>query len=40
MIWGILDYFSTIPDDVDQALPKIILGILGMAASLLAKRRQ
>jgi hypothetical protein len=37
-IWGILDYFSTLQEDVDQALPKIILGIIGMAASWLAKR--
>lgn len=38
LVWGILDYFSTIPEEVDQALPKIILGVLGMCASWLAKR--
>jgi hypothetical protein len=37
-ICGILDYFSKNPEDVDQALAKIILGIIGMAASWLAKR--
>ena len=39
LVWGILDYYSSIPEEVDQALPKIILGILGMSASWLAKRR-
>jgi uncharacterized membrane protein HdeD (DUF308 family) len=38
--WGIWDYFSVIPEDNDQSLPKVILGILGIAASWLAKRRQ
>lgn len=40
VVWGILDYFSGIQEDVEQALPKAMLGILGIAASWLAKRRQ
>lgn len=40
LVWGILDYFSSVPEDVDQALPKIILGLLGIAASWLAKRHR
>lgn len=39
IVWGILDYTNEIHDEADQALPKIILGILAIAASWMAKRR-
>ena len=38
--WGVMDYFSDIPGETEQAMAKIILGILGVLASFLAKNRR
>ncbi|MEL6812623.1 MAG: hypothetical protein AAFP76_14940 [Bacteroidota bacterium] len=38
--WGVTDYFSDVPETNEQALPKIILGILGALAAILAQRRR
>lgn len=38
--WGVMDYFSDIPEVAKQAMAKIILGILSVLASFLAKNRR
>lgn len=38
--WGVMNYFSSIPEEADQAVAKIILGLLGVTASFLAKNRR
>ncbi len=38
--WGVMDYFSNIPAQTEQAMAKFILGILGVLASFLAKNRR
>lgn len=38
--WGVMDYFSDIPAEAKQVTPKVILGILGLLASFLAKNRR
>lgn len=41
VVWGVLDYINAgTNDDTSDALPKILLGILGGLASLLAKSRR
>ncbi len=40
IVWGVYDYTSNVPETTKQALPKIILGILGALAALLAKSRR
>jgi len=38
--WGVMDYFSDITEVAEQAIAKVILGILGVLASFLAKNRR
>ncbi len=40
IVLGILDYVAEVPGQEDQALPKIILGLLAIAASWMSKRYQ
>jgi len=38
IVWGEMDYVRNIPSETNQAFPKIILGLLAVLASRLAKR--
>ncbi|MEM7087536.1 MAG: hypothetical protein AAF489_15220 [Bacteroidota bacterium] len=38
--WSAMDYFSDIPKETEQATAKVILGILCVLASFLAKNRR
>jgi len=38
--WGVMGYFSDVPEETKQATAKVILGILGVLASFLAKNRR
>jgi len=40
VVWGMIDWFSDIPDLVKQAISKIVLGLGGMLAALLARSRK
>jgi ribonucleotide reductase alpha subunit len=40
VVWGVSDYFSDILEETKQVTAKIILGILGVLASFLAKNRR
>ncbi|MBL4662783.1 MAG: hypothetical protein JKY22_04340 [Flavobacteriaceae bacterium] len=37
--WGVVDYFSEIPEVAKQATAKVILGAFGILASFLAKNQ-
>jgi len=40
IVWGVLGYLGKQPSDADQSPAKIILGLLGVLASFLAKNRR
>ena len=38
--WGVLNYFSDIAEEVKQALPKVLLGVIAVIGAILAKNRR
>ena len=40
VIWGLVDYFETVIDQTDQAVPKVVLGFLAILGSIFTKNRR